>query len=48
VLRLEQQAGYEELAVQLGMPSPNAARVAVKRALFRLAEEMAVAPLPGL
>jgi RNA polymerase sigma-70 factor (ECF subfamily) len=45
VLRLEQQAGYEELAVQLGMPSPNAARVAVKRALFRLAQEMAVAPL---
>jgi RNA polymerase sigma factor (sigma-70 family) len=46
VLRLEQQAGYEELAVQLGMPSPNAARVAVKRALFRLAERMAVEPLP--
>lgn len=46
VLRLEQQASYDELAVQLGMPSPNAARVAVKRALFRLAQEMAVEPLP--
>lgn len=42
VLRLEQQAEYAELAVQLGMPSPNAARVAVKRALYRLAHEMAV------
>lgn len=41
VLRLEQQVGYEDLAIQLGMPSSNAARVAVKRALFRLAHEMA-------
>jgi RNA polymerase sigma factor (sigma-70 family) len=42
VLRLEQQVEYVELAVQLGMPTPNAARVAVKRALYRLAHEMAV------
>ena len=47
VLRLEQQAGYEDVAVQLGMPSPNAARVAVKRALYRLAQEMAVAVQPA-
>lgn len=44
VLRLEQQVGYEDLAVQLGMPSPNAARVAVKRALYRLANQMATKP----
>jgi RNA polymerase sigma factor (sigma-70 family) len=42
LLRLEQQLSYEDLAVQLGMPSSNAARVAVKRALYRLAQEMTV------
>jgi RNA polymerase sigma-70 factor (ECF subfamily) len=48
VLRLEQQAEYEDLAVQLGMPSANAARVAVKRALYRLAQQMvADAPRRG-
>ena len=31
---------YEELAVMLGKPSPDAARVAVSRALVRLAEAM--------
>jgi RNA polymerase sigma-70 factor (ECF subfamily) len=41
VLRLEQQASYDDLAAQLGLPTPNAARVAVKRALYRLAREMA-------
>jgi RNA polymerase sigma-70 factor (ECF subfamily) len=41
VLRLEQQFGYEAMAEHLGVPSPNAARVAVKRALFRLAQKMA-------
>jgi RNA polymerase sigma-70 factor, ECF subfamily len=38
--RLELQYSYEELAVVLGKPSPDAARMAVTRALKRLAEEM--------
>jgi RNA polymerase sigma factor (sigma-70 family) len=38
--RLEQQLSYEEMAIALGKPSANAARVAVRRALLRLAEEM--------
>ena len=38
--RLELQYGYAELAVALEKPSPDAARMAVKRALRRLAEEM--------
>lgn len=46
VMRLEQQTGYDAMAEQLGMPSPNAARVAVKRALFRLARKMSEA-VPG-
>jgi RNA polymerase sigma-70 factor (ECF subfamily) len=41
ILRLEQQADYEEIAVHLGFPTGNAARVAVRRALLRLAHEMA-------
>ncbi len=40
VARLEQQCSYEDLAALLNKPSSNAARVAVKRALMRLAEEM--------
>ena len=40
VARLEMQCDYEELAEALGSPSPDAARMAVKRALLRLAEEM--------
>lgn len=38
--RIEHNYSYEELAIALGKPSPNAARVAVRRALMRLAEEM--------
>jgi RNA polymerase sigma-70 factor (ECF subfamily) len=38
--RLELQYSYQELAVVLGKPSPDAARMAVTRALKRLAEEM--------
>lgn len=38
--RIEQQLSYEEMAVALGKPTANAARVAVRRALMRLAEEM--------
>ena len=38
--RLELQYSYEDLAVVLGKPSPDAARMAVTRALKRLAAEM--------
>jgi RNA polymerase sigma-70 factor (ECF subfamily) len=38
--RVELQYSYAELAVALGKPSPDAARVAVTRALARLVEEM--------
>ena len=38
--RIELQYGYAELAVALGKPSPDAARVAVARAIARLMEEM--------
>jgi RNA polymerase sigma factor (sigma-70 family) len=38
--RIECGSSYEELATALGKPSANAARVAVRRALMRLAKEM--------
>jgi RNA polymerase sigma-70 factor, ECF subfamily len=38
--RIEHQSSYEEMAIALGKPTANAARVAVRRALMRLAEEM--------
>ena len=41
VARLELQGSYQELAESLGKPSADAARMAVSRALVRLAEEMA-------
>jgi RNA polymerase sigma-70 factor (ECF subfamily) len=40
VLRLELGLDYEEVAEQLGKPSADAARMAVKRAIGRLADEM--------
>jgi RNA polymerase sigma factor (sigma-70 family) len=40
VTRMELQYSYEELAVALGKPTANAARVAVTRALRRLTNEM--------
>lgn len=40
VCRLEMQYSYDELAVALDKPTPNAARVAVMRALHRLAQEL--------
>jgi RNA polymerase sigma-70 factor, ECF subfamily len=40
VARMELQQSYEEVAIALGKPNANAARVAVKRALVRLVEEM--------
>jgi RNA polymerase sigma factor (sigma-70 family) len=40
VARLELQYDYEQLALALGKPTANAARVALKRAVARLLEEM--------
>ena len=40
VARIELQCSYDEMAVMLGKPSPNAARVAVRRAVMRLALKM--------
>jgi RNA polymerase sigma factor (sigma-70 family) len=42
VARVELQQSYEEVAVALGKPNANAARVAVTRALAKLIEEMDV------
>lgn len=41
IARIELQQSYEEIAVAFDKPSVDAARVAVKRALARLVEEMA-------
>jgi RNA polymerase sigma-70 factor (ECF subfamily) len=38
VARIEMGFSYAEIAVMLGRPSPDAARVAITRALVRLAE----------
>ena len=43
ILRVEQQADYEEIVAYLGLPSANAARVAMRRALLRLAHQMSSA-----
>ena len=40
VLRIEMGMSYEELAVAVGKPSANAARMSVLRALLRLGEEI--------
>jgi RNA polymerase sigma-70 factor, ECF subfamily len=40
VARVEMDASYQEVAQALGKPSADAARMAVSRALLRLAEEM--------
>ena len=40
VARIEMNLDYKEVAESLGRPSPDAARVAVGRALVRLAQEM--------
>ena len=40
ILRVEQQARYDEIAVYMGLPTANAARTAVRRAVFRLAHVM--------
>ena len=41
IARIELQQSYEEVAIALNKPTPNAARVAVTRALGRLVEAMA-------
>ena len=40
VARVEMDCSYQEVAEALGKPSADAARMAVSRALLRLAEEM--------
>lgn len=40
IARVELRQSYAEVALALGKPSPDAARVAVNRALVRLAEKM--------
>jgi RNA polymerase sigma factor (sigma-70 family) len=39
-LKIDEQLSYEEIAIELGFPTANAARVAARRALLRLAHEM--------
>jgi RNA polymerase sigma-70 factor (ECF subfamily) len=40
VARVEMDGSYQDVAAALGKPSPDAARMAVSRALVRLAQEM--------
>ena len=40
IARVEFGCSYEELAVSLGKPSPDAARMAAQRAMLRLAAEL--------
>jgi RNA polymerase sigma-70 factor, ECF subfamily len=40
-LKIEEHLTHDEIAVELGLPSGNAARIALKRAVMRLAHEMA-------
>jgi len=44
MLRIELDLGYDELATQLGKPTADAARVAVSRAIVRLAQRMGARP----
>ena len=44
VMRLERGESYEVIADRLGKPTPNAARVAVARAMFKLAKQMGPPP----
>jgi RNA polymerase sigma-70 factor (ECF subfamily) len=43
IARVEMQQSYQQIAGAHGKSSPDAARMAVSRALVRLAEEMDVA-----
>jgi RNA polymerase sigma factor (sigma-70 family) len=40
VTRIEMEYSYQQIAVVLGKPSPDAARMTVSRAILRLAREM--------
>jgi DNA-directed RNA polymerase specialized sigma24 family protein len=40
IARIEMGCSYAEIALALGKPSPDAARMTVSRALLKLAEEM--------
>jgi RNA polymerase sigma-70 factor (ECF subfamily) len=40
IARVEMGCGYDEMAIALGKPTPDAARKAAQRALVRLAQEM--------
>jgi RNA polymerase sigma factor (sigma-70 family) len=44
IFRLEQQLSFEEIAAKLGKSSPDAARMAVTRAVKRLAEAIGITP----
>jgi RNA polymerase sigma-70 factor (ECF subfamily) len=44
VMRLERGESYDVIAERLGKPTPNAARVAVARAMFKLAKQMGPVP----
>ena len=44
VMRLERGESYDVIAARLGKPTPNAARVAVARAMFKLAKQMGALP----
>jgi RNA polymerase sigma-70 factor (ECF subfamily) len=48
VMRLERGDGYDVIAARLGKPTPNAARVAVARAMFKLAKQMGSVPSPAI
>jgi RNA polymerase sigma-70 factor (ECF subfamily) len=43
VLRLKHHLSYEEIGARIGAPTPNAARVAARRAVLRLTEVLAAA-----
>jgi RNA polymerase sigma factor (sigma-70 family) len=45
VLRVELGLDYDEMATQLGKPSADAARMAVTRAIVRLADKMGTRPI---
>jgi len=40
VARLELQQSYQDIAAAMGKPTPNAARAAIVRAMYRLSREI--------
>jgi RNA polymerase sigma factor (sigma-70 family) len=47
ILRFELDLSYEEMAEELGLASPNAARMRVERGLLRLAQLMDEPRMPS-